>query len=127
MSVEVPKVSLIIPSHNRSTSLRRTLDALDRQDCGPAIFEVIVSLDGCTDGSEQMLADATTAYQLSWVSGPASGAAVARNRGVTRARGPLLLFIDDDIEPMPGFVSAHLAAHEASGEPSVVIGYSKPV
>jgi GT2 family glycosyltransferase len=50
------------------------------------------------------------------------GAATARNHGASSARGHWLIFIDDDIEPIPGFIEAHISAHKRhSGQ--VVIGY----
>lgn len=61
-------------------------------------------------------------YRLTFIEQPASGVSAARNRGVERARASLLLFLDDDKEPIPGFIAAHLRAHEA--EPGqVILGY----
>ena len=40
------------------------------------------------------------------------GPSVARNAAAAKAIGPLLLFLDDDAVPAPGWVGAHRAAHE---------------
>ncbi|HVE60701.1 MAG TPA: galactosyltransferase-related protein, partial [Chitinophagaceae bacterium] len=45
----------------------------------------------------------------------------ARNEGALLAKGSLLLFIDDDIDPSPGFIKAHVLAHDKADK--VVIGY----
>jgi GT2 family glycosyltransferase len=49
-----PDLSVVIPSHNRRDRLAETVRALGQQTLEPARYEVIVSLDGATDGSEAM-------------------------------------------------------------------------
>jgi glycosyltransferase involved in cell wall biosynthesis len=49
------------------------------------------------------------------------GLAAARNAGVNNAFGDVVIILDDDMEPTPGFVAAHLAAH-AAGERKAVMG-----
>jgi GT2 family glycosyltransferase len=39
----------------------------------------------------------------------------ARNTGIQEAKGEVLLFCDDDVDPEPGFVRAHWEAHGAPG------------
>lgn len=39
----------------------------------------------------------------------------ARNVGIAAARGDIILFVDDDVIPDPGFLEAHLAAYEDQG------------
>lgn len=62
------------------------------------------------------------------VESPRLGIAVAKNHAIERARGGLLLLINDDVLPEPGFVGAHAAAHEereAAGRgPAMVLGHS---
>jgi glycosyltransferase involved in cell wall biosynthesis len=40
------------------------------------------------------------------------GAANARNHGARLAAGSILLFVDDDDLPQPGFISGHVTAHQ---------------
>src|SRR5437762_234711 len=47
MNAPTPFISIIIPTHNRSGSVRRTLKSLCCQDYPANLFEVIVSADGC--------------------------------------------------------------------------------
>jgi GT2 family glycosyltransferase len=119
-----PDLSVVIPSHNRRDRLAETVRALEQQTLEPARYEVIVSLDGATDGSEAMLAALETPFRLRAWSQPAKGAAAARNAGAALAAGEIILFLDDDIEADPGLLKAHLDAREQPGD--VVIGYSKP-
>ncbi|MDQ3701329.1 MAG: glycosyltransferase, partial [Chloroflexota bacterium] len=50
-----PFISVIVPSYNRRDSLVTVLDALGRQSYSRDDFEVIVVLDGSTDGSGELL------------------------------------------------------------------------
>ena len=120
--------SIVVPTHNRAASLERTLGALERQACPLSIFEVIVVADGCSDGTAALVARRDSGpLAIRLLEQPALGPAAARNRGVTAASGELLIFLDDDIEPWPGFVAAHVAAH-GRGEASdvVAVGYLPP-
>lgn len=118
-------VSVVIPTHNRATNLPRTLDALNQQDFCLKNMEVVVVADGCEDNTLSVLADYQVDFSLTVVEKLGLGAANARNSGAKRARGNLLIFLDDDIEVAPGFVSAHVTAHQGQshGKDKVVIGY----
>ena len=50
------RVSVIITTRNRATELRRTCDVV--MQLRPAPNEVLVTADGCTDGTVDILADA---------------------------------------------------------------------
>lgn len=107
-----PDISVIIPTYNRSASLRRTLNALNRQKYPLHRVEVVVVADGCTDDTAEMLRGYQASFDLRSRDQTSQGAAAARNYGASVARGPLLLFLDDDIEPTQTVVEAHIQAHE---------------
>jgi GT2 family glycosyltransferase len=111
-------ISVIIPTHNRCASLRRTLDALSAQTVPPAQFEVLAIADGCHDDTQAMVSQYGAPLLLRLIAQPALGPAAARNRGAAEARAPLLLFLDDDVEPAPTLLAAHVAAH--AGRPDHV-------
>lgn len=108
-----PSVSVVIPSHQRREALRRALIALSNQTVSSASYEVIVSIDGSTDGSEEMVAAFDAPYDLRATAGPARGRAAACNSAVELARGEVLIVLDDDMQPAPAFVERHLAHHPA--------------
>jgi glycosyltransferase involved in cell wall biosynthesis len=54
---------------------------------------------------------------------PGRGPALARNRGAELARAPLLLFLDDDVEPLGGWLAAHVEQHERSPGGAVIGSY----
>ena len=102
-------VSVIVPTHDRRPLLERKLRALEDERVS---FEVIVVADDCRDDTEAFLTTYTPPYPFSWKTTPGTQAARARNRGAEAARGRVLLFSDDDVIPRPGWLAAHLAAHD---------------
>lgn len=120
-------LSVVIPTHNRRELLRSLLTALARQTADPATFEVVVVLDGCTDGTKDMLRAQRYPFPLKLIEQSGQGGpAVARNAGAKAAAGRLLLFLDDDVEPSPGCIGAHRWAHEVQGGATVVLGPYPP-
>lgn len=117
----MPQVSVIIPTHNRSQVLKRTLDALGQQTFPHQEMEVVVVADGCKDNTVEFLHSYTAPFSLQVIEQSGQGPAVARNQGALRATAPLLIFMDDDILASPQFVAAHVNAHQR--ENCVAIGY----
>jgi glycosyltransferase involved in cell wall biosynthesis/peptidoglycan/xylan/chitin deacetylase (PgdA/CDA1 family) len=102
------EMSVIIPTYNRAERLRACLEALSRQTQPTTDFEVIVVVDGSTDGTREMLAHLNSPYPLNVIWQENSGQCAARNRGIEAARGRYCLFIDDDIIADPKLVAEHL-------------------
>ena len=111
MNRENPTVSIIIPSHNRSSSLRRALDALHSQTYPLDLMSVIVVADSCIDDTLAMLQDYKAPFKLQAIDVNCRSAAIARNTGAASATGQLLLFLDDDIEALPPLVESHARVH----------------
>lgn len=95
-----PVVSVIIPTYNRKASLMRTLNQLSRQSYPAERFEAIVVDDGSTDETP-VVELAQTPFALRYVRQGNSGATTARNHGAQVSRGEALVFMDDDIAPLP--------------------------
>lgn len=117
--------SVVIPTRDRHTLLLELLRRLDEQDAAPGAFEIVVVDAGSADGTTSMLSSWFSRQPFRWVAiGPAA-AARARNAGAAVSVGQLLIFLDDDMLPGPGFISAHL---EAAGKfPGAVVVGACPV
>jgi len=89
-------ISVIIATRNRSEVLLRSLYALDAQSEEGWPFEVIVVDDGSTDGTGSLVKSASVNFPLSCFSRPPGGPAAARNAGLERAKGRVVLFLNDD-------------------------------
>ena len=105
-----PRLSVVVATFQRRDLVLILLEALARQDANVP-FEVVVIIDGSTDGTADALTARSFPYSLVVIEQPNAGAAKARNRGVEAARAEVILFLDDDMEPHPHLVRAHLDAH----------------
>ncbi|HTM91085.1 MAG TPA: glycosyltransferase family 2 protein [Flavisolibacter sp.] len=114
--------SLIIPTHNRSASLKKMLESLAVQAFRRQDFEVVIVADGCKDGTVEMLKEYKGNLNLVVCELKGVGAAAARNWGASLAKGECLIFVDDDMEPSVDFIKEHISSHRDNN--SVVIGYS---
>jgi glycosyltransferase involved in cell wall biosynthesis len=116
-----PSLSIVVPTFDRRDSVLRLLRALEAQSPRAGDFEAIVVADGSTDGTTAAVEAYRAAYPLRCVSLPRSGRAAARNAGARAAAGPIVQFLDDDMEPAPVMVAAHLERH-ARGDATGVVG-----
>jgi GT2 family glycosyltransferase len=116
------KISIIIPSYNRLEQLKKVLQGLEKQSCPCDEFEVLVISDGSTDGTDEFLQAGTPCLQLRAFFQPNQGVAAARNLGIDQATGEIILFLDDDVFPLPGLIEEHLRFHDLHGDRAVVIG-----
>jgi GT2 family glycosyltransferase len=105
-----------IPTYNRRDRILRLLRALDEQTVDHDRFEVIVTVDGSTDGTQTALANFEPSYALRWVAQPNGGASAARNVAAHLACNEVIIFLDDDHIPVPGLVAAHLDEQERGGD-----------
>ncbi|MEO7035151.1 MAG: glycosyltransferase family 2 protein [Polyangiaceae bacterium] len=107
-------ISVVLPTYNRRKRLERVLAGLDRQTASVDLFQVIVVDDGSSDDTQEWLSkDRPRAYEVRVVRQQNGGPAKARNAGVAAADGELIVFLDDDVEPMPELLTEHLRSQRA--------------
>jgi len=123
---ELPPLSVALPTHNRRAELHHVLDALARQEYPRHLFEVVLVVDGSTDGTTEMARALQVPYALRVVEQDNGGTASARNHAVRATRFPIIVSLDDDIRPVPGFLLAHGIAHRDGDRRRVVLGYCPP-
>jgi glycosyltransferase involved in cell wall biosynthesis len=112
---ERSRVSVIIPAYLSYPTVAGCLEALRRQEYRS--FEVVV-VDSSPD---ERTADVVRRFPEVWLvrSRRRLLPHAARNEGVTRARGKLLVFIDPDVYARPDWLRELVAAHDATGQPVV--------
>jgi glycosyltransferase involved in cell wall biosynthesis len=110
-------LSVVIPTFQRRELILFSLEALTHQEGDR--FEVVVVVDGSTDGTARALRERSWPFPLSIVEQTNRGQSVARNRGVEASSGDVVLFLDDDMEVRPGTIAAHLGGH-AQGADAVM-------
>src|SRR5438067_689612 len=102
-----PDVSVIIATRNRADSLASLLPRL--LGLSPGLrWELIVADNGSTDATAALLG--RLGERLRSVHEPLQGKCRALNRAVAAARGELLVFSDDDVEPHEAWLDELAAA-----------------
>ena len=104
-----PKLSVVVPCYRHAAELERCLAGVLSQATG-APFEVIV-VDSASD--PEIAGVATRAGARLVRAASRLGPGEARNAGAGEASGELLLFLDADCVPEPGWLAAGQAAIEA--------------
>ncbi|MHC5183918.1 MAG: glycosyltransferase family 2 protein, partial [Planctomycetota bacterium] len=89
----MPKVTVIIPTYNRSDIIDQTVRSVLDQTVRD--IEVIVVDDGSTDDTRQVV-EAIADPRLRYFCKPNGGPADARNFGLERASGEFIAFLDHD-------------------------------
>ncbi len=88
-------LSIIIPVYNVEKYLKKCLDSVLSQNY--ANYEVICINDGSTDNSLQILNEYKLKYpQIKIIDQENRGLSVARNKGLEKATGNYILFLDSD-------------------------------
>jgi glycosyltransferase involved in cell wall biosynthesis len=116
------RLSVILPTYNRATRLKRVIAALEHQTFPHTSFEVIVVSDGSTDETNTYLSSIRTPLSLTAVFQDNGGPAAARNAGLARARAETVLFLDDDVIPESNLLEEHVRIHNVEGDKVVVLG-----
>lgn len=102
--------SLIVPTRGGAERLPVLFDALRRQT--HTDWEALVVVDGDIDGSEAVVDRYSDLPVRAIVLAENRGRVSALNAGFEAADGDVLIRCDDDFEPAPGHVAAHVAAHD---------------
>ena len=109
------RATIQLCTYNRAHLLERVLDACFEQTVPADAYEVVLVNDGSKDETPEVIARAQSraTCRFEVINQPNSGLAKGRNAGIARASGERIIFIDDDVLPLPNFVEEHLRSHAA--------------
>lgn len=136
------RLVIAVATYRRPHDIRRCVDALTTERAAflsarraePGAewrVRLLVVDNDAAGGAEAVLAD-RVGPELQYVIEPAPGISAARNRALAEAGDDdVLVFIDDDEEPRPGWLEHLVAAYERSGAAAVagrvVSAFSAPL
>src|SRR5215472_2152360 len=105
---EQPRVSIVVPTLNRSGKLAICLEHISAIESG-ILWELIVVDNGSTDETLPFLEAVThrSPLRMRIVREPVAGGARTRNSGARVARGEILIFVDDDCYVHPDIVDRY--------------------
>ena len=106
----MPKISVILPVHNRADVLPRAIGSVLEQELKD--FELIVIDDGSTDSSADVAKSFGDARIRLIRLDRNRGGNVARNQGIRSASAPLIAFLDSDDRYLPNKLARVAAEFE---------------
>jgi glycosyltransferase involved in cell wall biosynthesis len=116
---ELPRMTIITPSYNQGAFIGETIESILNQ--GYPDLEYMVMDGGSTDSTLDVLQSYDG--RLQWVSEPDRGQSHAINKGLGRATGEVIAFLNSDDVYEPGallkvgqFFAAHREAHWVTGK-----------
>ena len=116
-----PKVSVIIPTHNRAALLPRAVQSVLAQTFTD--FELIIVDDASTDRTPSVVAAIADPRLRPFRHQRNLGVSAARNTGIANARGHYVAFLDDDDEWLPRKLQWQTDALDAAPETAAAYGW----
>jgi glycosyltransferase involved in cell wall biosynthesis len=114
-----PLVSIVTPSYNQGQFVEETIRSVLLQ--GYPQLEYVVIDGGSTDGSVEIIARYAP-WLAYWVSEPDAGQAQAINKGLARAQGNVLAWLNSDDLYEPGAVAAAVQSLDPRKGPYIAFG-----
>jgi GT2 family glycosyltransferase len=115
------ELSVITVTRNRPQIVAQKLTSLAAQTLPPDRFELVICVNGCEQGSLELLRSAETPFSTTVLSFAVNeGAAKARNACAKQAQGETIYLSDDDCLLFPDTLARHLAAQRQA--PGVAVG-----
>ncbi|MBE0566423.1 MAG: glycosyltransferase family 2 protein, partial [Krumholzibacteria bacterium] len=115
-----PDVSIVMPVFNKLELTRACVASIEAQ-AGAASYEILVVDNGSSDGTGQWLAAAARAGRLRAVPNPRNqGFSCGCNLGAEHARGRYLLFLNNDMEVLPGWLDPLVWTLDADPDVGIV-------
>lgn len=117
MPVHDHSLTVVLPVYQQAAYLPMILAALAQQDFNGS-WDLVVCDDGSTQDLLGIVRGSNLAQQvdIQYVWQPDKGfrAGCARNRGIQCTSGQIIVFLDGDCLPGPGFLREHAEAHDGS-------------
>jgi glycosyltransferase involved in cell wall biosynthesis len=116
-------ISIIVLTFNRKRMLRDCLESLLAQTYPPDKIEIIVSDDGSTDGTREMVEQLHARHtRLKYAPQAHRGISAARNNGIRNATGDVVAIVADDYILDPAYASTTMQFFHDRPDAQIVRG-----
>jgi glycosyltransferase involved in cell wall biosynthesis len=122
-----PQLSTVIATRDRGASLGRTLQHLEAQQLDGLRWELIVVDNGSTDETGAVLDAFRDRLPLRIIQEPTPGKSEALNTALRSASGEMVVFTDDDVQPVSYWLSELWDASQRHASYSVFGGPISPI
>jgi glycosyltransferase involved in cell wall biosynthesis len=119
MTDNLPLISIITPSYNQSAYLEATIRSVLDQDY-PNLEYIII--DGVSTDNSVEIIQRYEKRLAWWVSEPDGGQAEAINKGLKRARGEIVAWLNSDDLHMPNTIQRMAAAFQETPDAGLIYG-----
>ncbi|WP_103019801.1 glycosyltransferase [Salinibacter altiplanensis] len=110
-------ISVVLCTYNNAERLRITLGALCKlAPPEDADWELVAVNNNSTDSTKQVIKSFSGQLPITYVHEPQQGKSRALNSGLSAARGELIVFTDDDVEPSRYWLTAYWEAYRRRPE-----------
>ena len=115
------EISIIIPTYNRATLLSRAVQSIPKD----ADVEMIIIDDGSTDDTRKVVVELQKEDpRIIFIPLPTNrGVNYARNRGIEKATGDWIGFLDSDDEYVPGGMEQMVAKLQKTASDVDIVGF----
>jgi glycosyltransferase involved in cell wall biosynthesis len=117
--VNKPKISIVTISYNQRPFLMRNIVSVNSQ--GFEEYEHIIVDPGSSDGSRELI-ESMDDSRIVKIFEPDSGPADGLNKGFSKARGEVIIYLNSDDELAPNSLAAFARLHDDNPEADIIIG-----
>ena len=116
----IPKVSVIIPTHNRASFVQKAVQSVFDQSFKN--WELIIVDDGSTDNTQDLLKFHANHPKVRLLKTLNRGVSAARNLGVRQALGTWIAFLDSDDQWLPEKLEKQMDESRRNPKISIIHG-----
>ena len=114
------KFSIIVITYNRPHLLCKCLNSLSRQESPKSDYEVIIVDDGSGPETKESVKAFSPKMNLVYLKEAHGGISLARNTGISKARGSIIAFVDDDCLVEKDYVQRVIDVHQNFPQAKVI-------
>jgi glycosyltransferase involved in cell wall biosynthesis len=114
------KLSVVIPCYNHGEFILQAIASVE--SCPAKVYEILIINDGSTDPLTQQVLQALTDRGYQVIHQENQGLAIARNHGISLAKGRYILPLDSDNKIRPNYITKAIKILDRQPEVGVVYG-----